>query len=65
VIISAGAMQSPHLLMVSGIGPKETLQRFGIPVIVDAPGVGQGLEVSQMVDLCSERMLNQYRTIQL
>jgi choline dehydrogenase len=51
VIISAGAMQSPHLLMVSGIGPKETLQRFGIPVIVDAPGVGQGLEVSQMVDL--------------
>jgi len=44
VIVSAGAIQSPQLLMVSGIGPKETLQKFGIPVVVDAPGVGHGLE---------------------
>lgn len=46
VVLSAGAFQSPQLLMVSGIGPKETLQKFNIPVLVDAPGVGKGLEVS-------------------
>jgi choline dehydrogenase len=45
VILSAGALQSPQLLMVSGIGSKETLEKFGIAVLIDAPGVGQGLEV--------------------
>jgi choline dehydrogenase len=45
LIVSAGAFQSPQLLMVSGIGPKETLQRYSIPVLKDAPGVGQGMEV--------------------
>ncbi|KAJ4297924.1 hypothetical protein N0V90_005823 [Kalmusia sp. IMI 367209] len=44
VILSAGVFQSPQLLMVSGIGPKATLSKYGIPVIVDAPGVGQGLQ---------------------
>ncbi|PVH99321.1 GMC oxidoreductase [Periconia macrospinosa] len=44
VILSAGAVHSPQLLMVSGIGPAATLQKFNIPVLVDAPGVGQGIE---------------------
>ena len=44
VIISAGAFQSPQLLMVSGFGPHETLERFGIPVLKDLPGVGQNLQ---------------------
>lgn len=44
VIISAGAFQSPQLLMVSGIGPRETLERHGIDVLVDLPGVGKGME---------------------
>lgn len=43
VIVSAGALQSPQILMVSGIGPKETLKRHGIPVLKDLPGVGQNL----------------------
>ncbi|KAE8137769.1 hypothetical protein BDV38DRAFT_271076 [Aspergillus pseudotamarii] len=43
VIVSAGAFQSPQLLMVSGIGPASTLQDHGIPVLADRPGVGQNM----------------------
>ncbi|PLB51003.1 putative GMC oxidoreductase [Aspergillus steynii IBT 23096] len=41
VIVSAGAFQSPQLLMVSGIGPVDTLREHGIDTIVALPGVGQ------------------------
>ncbi|SCZ92608.1 BZ3500_MvSof-1268-A1-R1_Chr5-2g08026 [Microbotryum saponariae] len=44
IIVSAGAFQSPQLLMVSGIGPKDQLSQFGIKQIVDLPGVGQNLQ---------------------
>lgn len=44
IILSAGAVGSPHLLMLSGVGPSHQLERFGIPVILDAPGVGQNLK---------------------
>lgn len=43
VILSAGAFQSPQLLMVSGVGPAATLDKFNIPIIADRPGVGQNL----------------------
>jgi choline dehydrogenase len=44
VIVSAGAFNSPQLLMLSGIGAKEELQKFSIPVRVDLPGVGKNLQ---------------------
>lgn len=44
VIVSAGAFQSPQLLMVSGVGPKEQLEKFNITVVADRPGVGQTME---------------------
>ncbi|KAL6689976.1 GMC oxidoreductase-like protein [Trichoderma pleuroticola] len=44
VILSAGAFQSPQLLMVSGVGPAAVLQQHNIPVVADLPGVGQNLQ---------------------
>jgi choline dehydrogenase-like flavoprotein len=43
VILSAGAIHSPKLLQLSGIGPAALLKRLGIPVLVDAPEVGHNL----------------------
>ncbi|MCH8281045.1 MAG: GMC family oxidoreductase N-terminal domain-containing protein, partial [Chloroflexi bacterium] len=43
VVMSAGAIKSPHLLMLSGIGPEDQLQQFGIPTVNELPGVGQNL----------------------
>ncbi|HMT94788.1 choline dehydrogenase [uncultured Thiothrix sp.] len=44
VILSAGAIGSPHLLQVSGIGPAAVLQAAGVPVVHDLPGVGKNLQ---------------------
>jgi choline dehydrogenase len=44
VILSAGAIASPHLLMLSGIGPREDLERVGVKVVHDSPGVGRNLQ---------------------
>lgn len=46
VIVSAGAFQSPQLLMVSGVGPKDTLDKYNIPVVSELSGVGQNMWVS-------------------
>ncbi len=43
IVLSAGPIASPQLLMLSGIGPAEQLEQFGIGVIHHAPGVGRGL----------------------
>ncbi|CAN7984864.1 unnamed protein product, partial [Ixodes hexagonus] len=43
VILSAGVIGSPHLLLLSGVGPKEQLREFKIPVVADLAGVGENL----------------------
>jgi choline dehydrogenase-like flavoprotein len=54
VLLSAGALMSPQLLMLSGVGPAAQLQQHGIPVVHDLPGVGRHLhdhvDVVQVVD---------------
>jgi choline dehydrogenase-like flavoprotein len=54
VLLCAGALQAPQLLMLSGIGPGAQLQRHGINVVHDLPGVGANLhdhvDVVQVVD---------------
>ena len=44
IILSAGIIGSPQILKLSGIGPKEELQKFGIPVVKNLPGVGENLQ---------------------
>ncbi|NEO77413.1 choline dehydrogenase [Moorena sp. SIO4G3] len=44
VILCGGAINSPQLLMLSGIGPADHLKALGIPVVVNLPGVGQNLQ---------------------
>jgi len=44
VILSGGTINSPHLLMLSGVGPADHLQGAGIDVVADLPGVGQNLQ---------------------
>lgn len=43
VIVACGAIRSPHLLQLSGIGPQDLLQKLGLPVLVDNPAVGANL----------------------
>jgi choline dehydrogenase len=43
VVLSGGAVNTPQLLMLSGIGPRAQLEKFGIPVRVDSPEVGENL----------------------
>jgi choline dehydrogenase len=44
VITSAGAIQSPQILQLSGIGPVPLLNRLGIPIVKELPGVGENLQ---------------------
>jgi choline dehydrogenase-like flavoprotein len=43
ILVCAGALQSPKILQVSGIGPAQHLRSLGVPVICDSPGVGANL----------------------
>jgi len=50
VILSAGAVQSPQILQLSGIGPGQALSRHGIATVHDLPGVGENLQ--DHLDVC-------------
>ncbi|MCP4433341.1 MAG: choline dehydrogenase [Gammaproteobacteria bacterium] len=54
VIVCAGAIKSPQILMLSGIGPSEHLNDFGIDVVRHLPGVGQNLQDHLTVDVVHE-----------
>ena len=44
VILAAGAVHTPQILQLSGIGEKALLERLGLPVLIDLPGVGQNYQ---------------------
>lgn len=54
VIMCAGAVHTPHLLQLSGIGNGDTLRHHEVKVQADLPGVGQNLQVGEMLpqELC-------------
>ncbi|TCD71178.1 hypothetical protein EIP91_012127 [Steccherinum ochraceum] len=54
VIISCGALASPQLLELSGIGNKKILDNLGVPVVIDLPAVGENLQEHGMVRLSAE-----------
>ncbi|MGW5364518.1 GMC family oxidoreductase [Actinopolymorpha pittospori] len=54
VIVCAGAVDSPRLLMLSGVGPADHLREVGIEVVHDLPGVGQNLHDHPVVGLVVE-----------
>lgn len=57
VLLSAGAIQSPQLLQLSGVGSADLLRRHGIPLVVESPGVGDNLQDHLQVRLiykCSQ-----------
>jgi len=51
IILAAGAINSPQLLMLSGIGPAAHLREHGIEPVIDLPGVGEGLQ--DHLDICT------------
>lgn len=74
VLLCAGALQSPQLLLLSGVGPGDQLQRHGIPVRHDLPGVGRNLhdhvdvvavvDAPRITDLFGLSFTGAWRTLQ-
>jgi choline dehydrogenase len=61
VILSAGSIGSPQLLQISGIGSKKLLEKVGVPLVLDLPGVGQNLQdhlQTRLVYKTRQRTLN-------
>ena len=51
IVLAAGAIASPQLLMLSGVGPADHLRSLDIPVLRDLPGVGQNLRDHPLVTI--------------
>ena len=61
--MSAGALDSPKLLLLSGIGPKEELEEHRIPVIQNLPGIGKNLHDHLWLELVTtQKMGSHHRT---
>lgn len=63
VVLSAGAIHTPQLLMLSGVGPGQELQRLGLDVRFDSPEVGQNLQdhvqIRCVYEACNVQTINQ------
>jgi choline dehydrogenase-like flavoprotein len=59
VILAAGAVHTPQVLQLSGIGPKALLEKAGIPVLVELPGVGQKFQDQAYIPSVSFRCKSQ------
>ncbi|MDR3747414.1 MAG: GMC family oxidoreductase [Acidobacteriota bacterium] len=64
VILSGGAFNTPQLLMLSGIGPRAELERHGIAVKVDLPGVGKNLQDRYEVGIVNRMNFDQWHIFQ-
>jgi len=62
VILTAGALDSPQLLLLSGIGPSKHLNEFNIPLVLDAPMVGQRVQDNMRASV--NWLSDQFYTIQ-
>ncbi|MBZ5522562.1 MAG: choline dehydrogenase [Acidobacteriia bacterium] len=54
VVLAAGAIGSPHVLLLSGLGPAEQLRKHSLPVVCDIPGVGANLQDHPVVPVVYE-----------
>ena len=63
VLLTAGAIHSPHLLLASGIGPKDQLSGFNIDSVADLSGVGENLQ-ARMISLFN-KVLPWYKSFPL
>ena len=64
VILAGGAFNTPQLLMLSGIGPREGLERHGIEVRVDLPGVGRNLQDRYEVGVVSRMAFDGWKVLE-
>lgn len=66
VILSAGAVGSPHILLLSGVGPKDVLDKFEIPIVNELQGVGNNLQdhvtLPMYFNLKAPVSINEYKT---
>jgi choline dehydrogenase len=62
VILAAGAVASPQILELSGIGKGEILKEHGIPVVHESPNVGENMQDHYMIG-CQWRVKNEYKTV--
>ena len=67
VIVTSGGVGSPHLLLLSGIGPADHLRSVGVPVVHDLPGVGENfqdhIDVFLIYDLTGPHSYDKYKKL--